>query len=228
MNDITMADKELENEHFQDEPINEDRKGCISALRKRKIICLLFIILLSAIIVGINVGNKTAPVTDLSTPLTPSEAPTIFEMNGMTSKLSNSTPYEEASSRQGFLPALLRPFVVSNDEIFPSSSLQKKAFDWIINEDSWIIPQSSNDNESTTSLWLERYIAALLYFAFDGVNWKDRKLWLSSYSTCNWKGVQCNHDGRVSAIDLYNNNLSGSIPSEIGRLAQIEYLLLRA
>jgi hypothetical protein len=55
--------------------------------------------------------------------------------------------------------------------------------------------------ESESKL-LERYIAALFYFATDGDNWEDQTKWLSKDSTCDWYGVFCSDWGGISEINL--------------------------
>ena len=42
---------------------------------------------------------------------------------------------------------------------------------------------------------------------------------MSGQGKCGWLGIKCDEDSRVVAIELYNNNLSGLIPDEIGFFA---------
>ena len=64
-----------------------------------------------------------------------------------------------------------------------------------------------------------------LYNATDGANWTDNTNWLSNELVETWHGVTV-VDTRVTMILLANNQLAGSIPSEIGNLSDLRRLLL--
>ena len=63
-----------------------------------------------------------------------------------------------------------------------------------------------------------------LYNATDGQNWINT--WNISQPMDNWFGLVLNVDGRVTSLDLRNNELSGEIPGELGDLNQISVLNL--
>ncbi len=54
-----------------------------------------------------------------------------------------------------------------------------------------------------------------LFNALDGNNWYHNDYWLND-SVYKWYGVTINTAGVVSSVTLKNNNLSGTIPAEIG------------
>lgn len=71
---------------------------------------------------------------------------------------------------------------------------------------------------------------AKLYTSLDGENWSNKDGWESidtevASSYCDWNGVTC-VASRVTKIELHDNNLSGSIPREIGNLSELEVLSL--
>jgi hypothetical protein len=75
----------------------------------------------------------------------------------------------------------------------------------------------------------ERRALEAIYKSTDGEHWKHRVGWLGPPGTeCSWHGVQCGpSDGesmRVVDIDLYENNLAGVIPQEIGQLKKLQVL----
>ena len=61
----------------------------------------------------------------------------------------------------------------------------------------------------------------ILYDATDGANWDDNSGWLVTGSDeCDWFGVTCT-GGIVTELDLHENNLDGTIPTEITDLSQL-------
>ncbi len=56
-----------------------------------------------------------------------------------------------------------------------------------------------------------------LYCATDGDNWRNRDNWLSAMALNSWHGVTATND-TVTGLDLRANNLSGTIPSDLGEL----------
>ena len=62
------------------------------------------------------------------------------------------------------------------------------------------------------------------YNAFDGPNWDDSEGWLTD-PVGSWKGITI-EDGRVTRISLAGNNLTGSLPDEMGNLAALWYVYL--
>ena len=66
-----------------------------------------------------------------------------------------------------------------------------------------------------------------LYYATDGVNWRNRDNWLTGEPLENWYGVEVNAGGRVVRVELADNNLFGTLPPELGQLSHLESLLLK-
>ena len=64
-----------------------------------------------------------------------------------------------------------------------------------------------------------------LYHATDGDSWTDRTNWLTDTDLSTWHGVTVS-DGRVTRLQLDENNLSGSIQPELGNLSKLEILSL--
>jgi len=64
-----------------------------------------------------------------------------------------------------------------------------------------------------------------LYESTDGDNWTDNTGWLETNTPCSWYGVAC-ADSNVIRISRWNNQLSGSVPPEIGNLTALKELYL--
>ncbi len=72
----------------------------------------------------------------------------------------------------------------------------------------------------------ERAVLTAFYEATGGENWADNTNWLTNRPLSEWHGVDVDGSGRVSLLRLRGNNLTGSIPPELGSLADLESLVL--
>jgi len=79
---------------------------------------------------------------------------------------------------------------------------------------------------SQSSLPAEEYEALVaLYNSTNGPSWSQRDGWLSGQrDPCTWQGVHCLRG--VSSIELEGCRLNGSLPAELGNLANLEILNL--
>jgi subtilisin family serine protease len=62
-----------------------------------------------------------------------------------------------------------------------------------------------------------------LYDSTDGANWRDNTGWKVTNTPCNWYGVTCKN-GSVEKLELYSNNLNGSISKKFFKLKKLEIL----
>ncbi|MDE2869672.1 MAG: ankyrin repeat domain-containing protein [Chloroflexota bacterium] len=69
-----------------------------------------------------------------------------------------------------------------------------------------------------TSPETDRAALIALYHATDGPNWIRNANWLTNEPLHRWAGVVTDEDGRVVALELFQNNLDGFIPKEVGNL----------
>ena len=74
----------------------------------------------------------------------------------------------------------------------------------------------------------DREILVALYNATDGPNWGYAFNWLTDAPLGDWSGVETNALGRVTELNLADNDLTGPIPTELGNLTGLERLDLYA
>ena len=73
----------------------------------------------------------------------------------------------------------------------------------------------------------DRAALVALYNATEGPNWTTNTNWNNPSAPLDqWRGVTIDGDGRVTVLDLGRNQLTGSIPDEIGSLTKLSILLL--
>ena len=72
----------------------------------------------------------------------------------------------------------------------------------------------------------DRAALEALYDATNGANWSRNDNWKTDEPLGQWFGVSTDSDGRVTRLELNENQLSGTIPGEIGNLTSLKYLWL--
>jgi hypothetical protein len=136
---------------------------------------------------------------------------------------------------------------------FGQAANQYAALELLANTDPVLVPVPDDSNGEY--LLLQRYVLVLLYLDTNGDTWRKGR-WLKDEAgnpTCNWSGVSCPDGSSIEGLErTYNtvktepvihnirssltgvlfskesyNNLSGSLPTEIGLLTTIRSLLFR-
>ena len=72
----------------------------------------------------------------------------------------------------------------------------------------------------------DREVLEIFYEATGGPQWTRSDNWLTDAPLRDWYGVGVDGEGRVSSLAHYRNNLTGSIPPELGDLAYLRNLNL--
>ena len=73
---------------------------------------------------------------------------------------------------------------------------------------------------------VDRAALGALYLATGGPSWSNNTNWLSNEPLGHWYGVITDANGHVTRLEMGENRLSGSIPPELGNLANLEELWL--
>jgi hypothetical protein len=123
------------------------------------------------------------------------------------------------------------------DDLTTEGTAQYNALDWLANYDPAKI---TAENEHT----LGRYALAVFFFSTSGKpsgkgtpesNWASSKNWMTGSGFCIWEGVECIDDdgkpdtpmdanGDVISLELTQNSMTGTIPSEVQTLSTLENL----
>eukprot|EP00521_Asterionellopsis_glacialis_P009798 CAMPEP_0195289014 /NCGR_PEP_ID=MMETSP0707-20130614/5463_1 /TAXON_ID=33640 /ORGANISM="Asterionellopsis glacialis, Strain CCMP134" /LENGTH=671 /DNA_ID=CAMNT_0040348967 /DNA_START=94 /DNA_END=2106 /DNA_ORIENTATION=+ len=118
----------------------------------------------------------------------------------------------------------LSAFVKTNktEDIY-SCSASNVALWWLVS-DTGFRNTSSEDQQKTL---IQRYALALFYISTSGRNWNENHNWLSTVDECRWHGVKCTSRGiGISKLDLSEQNLNGTIPTELSCLSSLRSLKL--
>ncbi len=70
---------------------------------------------------------------------------------------------------------------------------------------------------------LQKDALIAIYNSTNGDNWNNNTNWLSAEPISTWHGVTVTGN-KVTKLDFYNNNLTGTLPPEIGNLTGLEWL----
>ncbi len=71
-----------------------------------------------------------------------------------------------------------------------------------------------------------REVLQLLFDSTNGPSWTNTWDFSSAQSYCDFDGITCDLLDQITEIDLFNNGLRGSIPSEMGMLLALQSLIL--
>ncbi len=82
--------------------------------------------------------------------------------------------------------------------------------------------EEANERVPCVPVTADRDVLVALYEATGGADWDRRDGWMTDIAIQNWYGVTVNDDGYVTELNLQHNNLTGSLPAELGDLARIE------
>ena len=84
--------------------------------------------------------------------------------------------------------------------------------------------QTTCDTHNPQDPPMDKDALIALYCATDGSNWTNNSNWLTESPLGGWYGVTLDNNGRVTRLRLPNNQMSGSIPTELGSLTGLTYL----
>jgi hypothetical protein len=117
------------------------------------------------------------------------------------------------------LESLLIPVSFDNGTALQEQSTpQNKALNWLAN--------NTNLNLYSNATKIQRYALATLFYSTNGTSWDKKDEWMSDFDECRWYNSGsslCTH-GSVETLNLWGNNLVGTIPNELALLTNMNYL----
>jgi len=72
----------------------------------------------------------------------------------------------------------------------------------------------------------QRFILATMFLQGEGFLWTQQRSWLSDDNVCSWYGLSCTVNGRIQAVQLDENGVTGTIPTELVLLSELRVLSL--
>jgi hypothetical protein len=166
------------------------QEGAVEVGQRNKrlvLIAIALLVIIAAVGAGVGVALSKKPLDELGAPTQPPASPP-----------QPDTPRVEAF--QDFLAP------ISGDLLKDANSTQYQALNWLANVDA---ANMTIGVDSETAI-KTRYVAAVLYYAFQGDAWASKYNFLSDRGTCSWNqrsfdgnhGVACSSDDTVESFQL--------------------------
>ena len=89
-----------------------------------------------------------------------------------------------------------------------------------------VLPVAAPAHAQNGSVATDKAALVALYNATDGANWTASTNWTTEEALSSWHGVTTDSDGRVTQLVLDSNGLSGTLPTALGDLSELERLNL--
>jgi hypothetical protein len=172
---------------------------------------------------SMSVAPTTAPTDGPSMSIAPTDAPTALTgapSNTPTLSVCGITANERETAIMEMLDQIADSALIRD-----SSTPQGLATDWIIAGD----PRRVCPDEPKL---VQRWALAVMYFSTGGDDWTEcfagdldcttsltflgEDPFLSASNECQWAGIACDFDACVTEIEFEDNNLAGTIPTELG------------
>lgn len=165
----------------------------------------------------ISSAPSALPTTSPTISVAPSNNPTLVGCG--------ITPEEREIAILGILDQ-----VADSSLIRDINTSQGRATRWIISEDALRLCPSDPKI-------IQRWVLAVMYFSTGGESWTqcnqndaecgdffpflNQEAFLSPSIECEWAGITCNAMACVTEIEFEENNLAGTIPTELGLLDEL-------
>eukprot|EP00525_Craspedostauros_australis_P003562 CAMPEP_0198112302 /NCGR_PEP_ID=MMETSP1442-20131203/4158_1 /TAXON_ID= /ORGANISM="Craspedostauros australis, Strain CCMP3328" /LENGTH=620 /DNA_ID=CAMNT_0043769025 /DNA_START=89 /DNA_END=1951 /DNA_ORIENTATION=- len=184
--------------------------------------------------------NSIAP-TSTRTSL-PTAPPSVIQA-AVGSNIPSVSPTAELEQTEEFFAILdeLAPFLsdspnsVQRSAFEDPTSIPHQTVDWMASSGNPAVAQILSNSTNKSQLLTEYYSVVSMYLSLGGSDWIDQHNFLSeSVGLCDWNdsdgdsdgdnGVFCDPEGRVIAVRLANNNVSGNFDPSVYNLMELQQL----
>jgi len=205
-----------------------DATGKWGNISRKEVYVVLAIVsvIVIAVIVGVVVlivsssedSPAVTPRTSVPTisPTSGTRVPAALQLSAIRKAVQNNT---FAGTNLALLPETVASYRPEASD--PTAHPLLRAASWIM----FVDPMSLDPSDPW---FIPRYVLVMLYYSFEGQGWTNQTGWLTDTHSCTWFGVNCDRlNTALREIDLGDNNLVGTIPSEINMMSDLRSLWLR-
>ena len=171
--------------------------------------------LLSGIFIGTYFIIKSYTINSSILNNNPVQMKSLYPSMSPTVSFSESPSYFAIDPRVTNITSVLQE--ISGDVISKESSPQNKALNWILYNDTMNLQYNSSN-------LMQRYILMTFFHNLSGEDWFRNDGFGTGQHECKWFGIGCSSKNNVKELKMENNNLRGSMPTEIGLLSSLEGL----
>ena len=97
------------------------------------------------------------------------------------------------------------------------TTAQSRALSRLLETNADLDPSSADDQREI----IQRYTLNTFFFAMNGDRWNVNDGWTTDSEVCTWVGITCDADKKVIGVELGENTMLGSVPSEIRGLSAL-------
>jgi len=193
----------------------EALKGTFIVINRKIVLCaigVLFLVAVAAVVGGLCGTGKCAqeaPRTNSSGKQPPTLAPTLDAEGLATLNFINSIKVDSNNS-------IVAPKPWELEEATPEQMAVQ-----------WLIDNKPYDLKSEEDRVKQLYSLLTIYFGMGGDSWSNHANWLNSNVTeCDWFGIECSREApdAVTSVVLWRNELRGIIPPDIALLESLTSL----
>jgi hypothetical protein len=138
--------------------------------------------------------------------------------------LITTMPTNRATARADTILSYINSITLSGRALtYPSSSTaEERAVQWLVEDD---LGTAMEDEQSLR----QRYVLGTFWFLQTTGHFgtdSHATTWASNLDECEWLDVECDSNGRVTALELYTKNVRGQLPYDVGLLTDMTTLSL--